>query len=354
MQVLGAIGLLFCQGLSQSVLADCLQADVAAVLNADDECRALDGTTGCALELAQLRAAKVTKPSHALSKEHSKNTPKHKASYHRKKVTYDHPAWINNCKKILIDVGSNIGVNTANSTNPKKYDDAKLLPFFLKHFGEPAWRRTPAGKSGVCALGLEPNHAHDERLQAIEKAYGENNWHVHFYPYAAWSSDGKMPFNKTSTSEKFRNMGDLTNRGAHLSMEQDSSEVVSKHSMVRTVNLADFVASLPKGTVQLMLMDIEGAEYEILAQMMIDKQLCRNDVRSLLVETHDWGDISRWGNGSSFKKNTQPRSLAAIHERVKQMGDMKWCGNDNVTSVGKFDDETFPKDVDDNFGIIQR
>ena len=51
-----------------------------------------------------------------------------------------------------------------------------------------------------------------------------------------------MALNKTADDEKFVDMGDLTKKGAHLSMGQDSK--VSKRNMVRTVNLADFVSSL--------------------------------------------------------------------------------------------------------------
>ena len=96
------------------------------------------------------------------------------------------------------------------------------------------------GFADVCALGFEPNADHTERLQAIEKAY--NGWHVHFYPFAAWSSDGQMALNKAADDEKFVDMGDLTKKGAHLTMGQDSK--VSKRNMVRTANLADFVSSL--------------------------------------------------------------------------------------------------------------
>jgi len=342
--------LLCAQRLVQAGSRDGVDEDMAAILGADDECGMSDGSTVCALEFAQLRAAKLSKPHDDVKEK--------KAKHHSQSKTvadYDHPPWLKNCKKILLDVGSNIGVNVRKLYEPKKYDGAKLLPFFEKYFGEPAWRRTAAGKSGVCALGFEPNDEHTERLQAIEKAYNDNGWHVHFYPFAAWSSEGKMALNKTAGDSKFLDMGDLTKRGAHLSMmQQDSTGKVSKRSLVRTVNLADFVSSLPDATVQLMLMDIEGAEYDTLAQMMMDKKLCRNNVQHLLVETHNWGDIGRWGNGSSFKKSVQPRSLVALRERVSQMGDMKWCGNDNVTSVAKLDDDTFPKDVDDNFGVIQR
>jgi len=343
-RVLGVLSLLCIHSLADAGTPDGVDADMAAFLGADDECSAADGTAVCALELAQLRAAKLSKPDHSTSKKPTKKPT----------VDYEHPPWLKNCKKILLDVGSNIGVNIRKLYEPKKYDGAKLLPFFEKYFGEPAWRRTAAGKSGVCALGFEPNGEHTERLSAIEKAYNDNGWHVHFYPFAAWSSEGKMALNKTADDEKFVNMGDLTKRGAHLSMAQDSKGKVSKRSLVRTVNLADFVSSLPDATVQLMLMDIEGAEYDTLAQMMMDKKLCRNTIQHMLIETHNWGDISRWGNGSSFKKGVQPRSMVALHERVSQMGQLKWCGHDNVTAVSKLDDDTFPKDVDDNFGVIQR
>lgn len=337
-RALGAFSLLCLQSWAYAGNAESLEGDMAAILGADDECSTSDGSSVCALELAQLRALKVSKPH----------------SQHKETVDYDHPQWLKNCKKIMLDVGSNIGVNVRKLYEPKKYNGSTLLPHFDKYFGEPAWRRTPAGKSGVCALGFEPNDEHKERLEAIEKAYNDNGWHVHFYPFAAWSSEGKMALNKTAGDDKFSNMGDLTKRGAHLSMEQDSKAKVSKRSLVRTVNLADFVSSLPNATVQLMLMDVEGAEYETLAQMMMDKKLCRNSIQHMLVETHNWGDISRWGNSTSFKKGVQPRSMNALRERVSQMGKMKWCDQDSVTKVDKFDDDTFPKDVDENFGIVRR
>lgn len=327
--------------------APLIEDEFAASLTTDDECH---GTDTCALELAQLRASKVSKhPSKETKRTKHK---KDKEEEHEKHASYDHPPWLKSCKKIFLDVGCNIGVNVRKLYEPKKYLGAKLLPFFQRHFGEPAWRRSPANHSGLCALGFEPNHDHKSRLAAIEKSYLENGWHVHFYPYAAWSSEGHMAFNKTSL--RSAGMGDLTKQGAHLAMHQGSNVVVSKHDMVRTVNLADFISTLPENTVKLMLMDIEGAEYDTLAQLMMDKRLCRSNVWNLLVEAHDWGDITRWGNASSFKQGTHPRSMTAIRERINQMSDMKWCGDDNVTYVAKLDDETFAKDVDDKFGVIQR
>lgn len=232
------LALLFAASEASALIED----DLAASLTTDDECR---GADTCALELAQLRAAKVSK--HPSKKESKKS--KHKKGDDDKEdeeehVEYHHPAWLKSCKKIFVDVGCNIGVNVRKLYEPKKYLGAKLLPYFQRHFGEPAWRRSPANHSGLCALGFEPNHDHKDRLAAIEKSYLANGWHVHFYPYAAWSSEGHMAFNKTSLRNA--GMGDLTKQGAHLSMRQGVAQVVSKHDMVRTINLAHFISTLPE------------------------------------------------------------------------------------------------------------
>merc|ERR1719201_959030 len=69
-------------------------------------------------------------------------------------------------------------------------------------------------------------------------------------------------------------------------MKSEDTEGTDK---VRTVNAAEFVNSLPEGSVKLVVMDIEGAEYETLAQMMQENVLCANVVNRLLIETHGWG-----------------------------------------------------------------
>jgi len=385
----------------------------SAAVEATDECR----DESCALELAQLRASKiVAQPKHKdASKAHKaklskvqkqestktktatkakgkkakskkaqakktqakkakakkaeskktkseKKTPvgqkqetSHKHSDHAGRESYHHPAWLNDCKRIFVDLGANIGVNVRKMFEPKKYLGDQLEPYFQRHFGGPGWRRAPAEKSHICALAFEPNPQHMPRLKDIEKAYKKNGWQVHFYNYAIWREEGQMTFNNTA----IRDSGaDLTAEGAHLNMREVSAEVVQDDaaiSKVRTINFADFIDTLPKGTVKLVLMDIEGAEYETLAQLMAEKKLCRNWIWNLLVEAHTWGEITHWGKPESFTPGVHPRSMLAIRERVNQMNDMKWCGDsDNVTYVAKLDDETFQKDVDNSFGQVRR
>merc|ERR1719183_2265762 len=260
---------------------------------------------------------------------------------------YEHPDWLSSCKQIFVDLGSNIGVNVRKLYEPEKYHGAKLLPELEKAFGSSADRRSP--ESGLCALDFEPNPEHQERLAKIEDAYTQHGFKVHFYPYAAWRSDGFMALNTTGKREP--SSTDKSSEGAHLSMKSVQWPG-AKDIMVRTVDMANFVQTLPTGSVKLMLMDIEGSEYETLAQLMQKKVMCQGTVDTALVDAHGWGEITHWGDASSFVQGVHPRSYKAVHQRIQQLLDFDWCKPGKVTAVGSMDDETYSNDVDENFGQI--
>jgi len=232
----------------------------------------------------------------------------------------------------------------ASCTNPKKFPDAKLLPIFEENMGSAGWRRATGEQNGLCALGLEPNPEHFDRLKLLEDAYVKHGWNVHFYPFAAYNVEGMMTFNKTT--QRPSEMDANTDAGAHLSMRQ---EVGDASNQVRTVNAAAFINSLPEGSVKLMVMDIEGAEYETLAQMMQENVLCTNTVERLLIETHGWGDVTHWGGPDSFKDGTHPRSFVAVNERLNQLKGVDWCKPGELSRVDEFDDASYSEDVDDHF-----
>merc|ERR1719446_1743977 len=119
--------------------------------------------------------------------------------------------------------------------------------------------------------------------------------------------------------------------------------------MVRTVDMANFFRTLP-GSVKLMLMDIEGSEYETLAQMMQKNVLCQKTVNTALIDAHEWGEITHWGDASSFLSGVHPRSFKAVNQRVQQLIDFNWCESDKVTAIGQLDDESYSNDVDEDFG----
>jgi len=299
-----------------------LPADIAAALDADDMCS--EGGHSCALELAQLRASALSVT----------NEP-----------DYGHPAWLSSCKKIFLDLGSSSGVNVRMLYEPEKYAGASLVKSLEKTFGTAEKRKVNSDSSGLCALGLEPNPSHGERLKKLQESYEAKGWHAHFYPLAAWKGDGYMAFNTTA---KHRGSDGATDAGAHLSMKS-SQWPGEKELMVRTANLSAFVRSLPV-PVSLAVMDIEGSEYEVLAQLMQRATLCRNFIEKTLVQPHDSGEITQWGKADSFAAGTHPRSFTAIQQRLDQVSKFQWCAPNGVSEIGEFYDSSFSQDVDDKFG----
>jgi FkbM family methyltransferase len=258
---------------------------------------------------------------------------------------YGHPAWLSECKRVFVDLGCNNGVNIRKLYEPKKFDSASILSVFDEEMGSAGWRRAPGKQNGMCALGLEPNPDHFDRLKKLEDAYQKHGWNVHFYPMAAYNIEGKMSFNKTT--QRPSEVDHTTAAGAHLSMKQEVGEGSLE---VRTVNAAEFINSLPEGSVKLVVMDIEGAEYETLAQMMQENVLCANVVNRLLVETHGWGDVTHWGGPDSFAGDVHPRSFQAVVQRMEQLKGVDWCKPGELSKVEEFDDASYAEDVDDNFG----
>jgi len=388
---------------------DISPADLSASLGTDDECRANDD---CALELIQLRVAKKSQrdapdtneqaesnvtaeeatptaeeenptaeeespgaeveanqdaPSAELQNEPDTNeqaesnpaaeeanpdaeveanpdAPSADVSDAPATQDFGHPEWLSECKRIFVDLGCNNGVNIRKLFEPKKFPDASIVSVFDEEMGSAGWRRAPGKQNGLCALGLEPNPEHLDRLNELQAAYEKHGWNVHFYPFAAYNAEGKMSFNKTT--QRPSDVDHSTAAGAHLSMKQETGEGSLE---VRTVNAAEFINSLPEGSVKLMVMDIEGAEYETLAQMMQENVLCTNVVNRLLIETHGWGDVTHWGGPESFGGGTHPRSFQAVVERLEQLKGVEWCKPGELSQVDEFDDASYAEDVDDKF-----
>jgi len=256
---------------------------------------------------------------------------------------YAHPVWLRSCSSILLDLGSNNGVNIRKLYEPEKYGGAKVLPYFDEVFGHSHARQVPASKTGLCALGLEPNPEHHDRLKMVQKAYKEQGWNVHFYPFASWSKDGFMALNMTGKKEP--PTASKVGEGSHLSM-RSLSWAESREVTTRTVDIAAFIKSLPDHSVKLMIMDIEGAEYQSLAQLMQKNVLCHKTVQKALIAAHPWGEIAHWGDNSTFHVGVHPRSYSAIRQRMDQMKDYEWCAPGKVTDVLEFDDSMYSEDVE--------
>jgi len=211
-------------------------------------------------------------------------------------VDYEHPEWLSHCKAIYLDVGSNNGVQIRKFYEPALYPEATVLPLFDKHFGSPSERCPPGNQTGLCVLGMEPNPLHSDRLSKLQQAYRAKGWYVHFYPFAAAYADGTAIFEIDLTD------GGNEYWGAGLAMAHKD------RVQVRTVNFASFLKSLPVG-VALMKMDIEGAEWDVMAGLEEQGLLCKNVINEAYVEVHEWGDVTHWA---------RPRSMNQIDMSVRQ------------------------------------
>jgi FkbM family methyltransferase len=236
---------------------------------------------------------------------------------------FDHPPWLSSCKSIYLDVGSNLGVQIRKFFEPDKYPDAPVLPLFESTFGN-GQVRTEANSSNCC-LGIEPNPIHWKHLKSIELNYTKKGWHVHFYPYAAWKTEGTMSF-----AGHKEDVGHAS-WGAHL--DYNTRVATSSDTQVRTVDLAAFIKSLPDHSVKLMKLDIEGAEYETVSHMISEKVLCQTTVEKTFMEVHSWGEITTWRdnrtyeamqrhvNGTACNDNSSPTTLVLMDDETYTLDD---------------------------------
>jgi len=313
--------------------------DFATVFGDDDECSA--DQSACALELSQLRASKVkASPGPANVAASAFAGPAELLQQPKIQVTegpgvtavdYGHPEWLQSCHTIFLDLGSGKGANFHKLFEPNQFPESKMMPIIDAAIGSRGWRRAPFEKTGLCALGLEPDPALQEELLSTQQEFEQQGWHVHFYPMAAWVRDGYMLFDTSSQPDEV-DAGDHQ----HLSMSSPMAQEAGD-GMVPTVDIASFIASLPPKTVKLMVVDIEGAEYEALAGLMQQRLMCQYFVGHALIRAREWGNIEHWGALESFSPGVHPRSFLGITERMRQLKDLSWCAPGEPTEVLELD-----------------
>jgi len=242
---------------------------------------------------------------------------------------YDHPSWLSECRSIYLDMGSNRGVQVRKLFEGWKYEGAPLVKIMRERFGVEALAQ-PSSVSGICALGFEPNPNHHLRLSHLQDAYVSRGWNVHFYPFAAWSAEGTM----NMLHRRQKSIYSLQKGGARLGTGDE------KGTPTRTIDMAMFLGSLPPRSVRLWKLDVEGAEWEVLAHLVKHNLLCHNHVAEIMTELHcnqlySNARESSWRHGCSIEG-----ILGALA--------LQRCSG-NVTSIQDLDDEEFGNDVDDQF-----
>lgn len=209
---------------------------------------------------------------------------------------YDHPTWLQACTKILLDLGSGSGEHVRMMYEPETFTKSNAVLVIQQIFGNPDQRRLPGNESGICVLGMEPDPHYAAPLEELKQKYQARGWNVHFYPFAAWSSDGLVTLPQIS--------------GEGAASEPDAA------ARVRSIDIADFARSLnPSFGVRMMIMDMGGAEYESLAHLLETTMMCQSIIKSLLVSASEQGNVTRWA-GPALPQIGQGRSIGDIKKRV--------------------------------------
>lgn len=180
------------------------------------------------------------------------------------------------CQGLYLDVGTNVGTQIRKLYNPEFFPGSRSESLFQSAFpGIP--------RSSVCTYGFEPNPQHDPWLQEVEKNLQCHQFNVKiFTKTAAHTKDGNMTFYRDlKTPEKYQEWG------ASLTNWQKNSEESAVN--VATIDLASFVRDYfdciyPRKIPVFMKMDVEGAEYGIMENMLSTGVLCQ--VSKMTIEWH--------------------------------------------------------------------
>jgi len=77
------------------------------------------------------------------------------------------------CLHLYFDFSTNVGIEIRKLFEPELYPGSEIIPIFDSYFGNAFERRIPGA---VCAIGVEPNIAHEERLKRLESSYNNHSW----------------------------------------------------------------------------------------------------------------------------------------------------------------------------------
>jgi FkbM family methyltransferase len=125
-------------------------------------------------------------------------------------------------------------------------------------------------RHGVRAFGVDPTRKHGDALRSLEGQYAGRFTHV---PCAIASSDGVLTFHESRTNESGSLLDD------HVNVTHDPTTSYE----VDAVTLGSLLKRLGVGSVDILKLDLEGAEYALFDGMTPDQLLPFDQV---FVEFH--------------------------------------------------------------------
>ena len=174
------------------------------------------------------------------------------------------------CEALYLDVGTNVGVQLHKLFEPAKFGGSPVLRVFDELFGVDRFCRT-------CAIGIEPNPRHTQRLDTLESALGAAGAGVIVLRGAAGTSESHVTLSLPKLGNKegvdldarvgaftARNNGRATPRELRVTVPQFDLGAIIRHVHGR----------LPAPRRLLMKLDVEGQEYRILPDLMLSQSFC--------------------------------------------------------------------------------
>mmetsp|Transcript_82311 Transcript_82311/g.163325 ORF Transcript_82311/g.163325 Transcript_82311/m.163325 type:complete len:165 (-) Transcript_82311:92-586(-) len=135
----------------------------------------------------------------------------------------------------------------------------------------------------------------------------------------------------------FTGNGGGADLGAHLTLMQWEDVVV------RAIDIASFISSLPAGSVKLMKLDIEGEEFNVVDRLAEAGAVCKDVVQAAILEVHNVTSITTWANTSRWGgREPSADGLASFLQGQP-------CEHGAMDMLSQ-DDEQYFDDVNEDFG----
>lgn len=252
------------------------------------------------------------------------------------------------CKHIYLDLGSNIGVQIRKLAEPDKYPNASVVPIFDRYFG--------SRPCDVCAIGMEPNPHHRERLAELQLELQQAGFGALMLFAAASDNDANLTlrFSKDSNrsdleiaaSTKF--VDSWPSRRLKLMLQNTVQLTMPAVSVAQLISLVRRL--LPRDGKLVMKLDVEGKEFDILHSLLEPAwALCQVD--ATFIEFHpieyipqaERLDACRLQNmvlGEGYSENGANRLLGMDMPSEVRRGIPSTCR----TRVWALDDESYSKD----------
>ena len=190
------------------------------------------------------------------------------------------PPWLPGCMMFYLDLGAGVGETIQTVYEPGLFPKSQLVNGLQEKFQGMAKKRNFFSKQ-LCILGFEPSNKYWSKLQKIERNYSTKGYKLHVFPSAVIDKNENITLYIESNRRK-------SHWGASIFKSNDSGHKYTRHK-VKGISLAKFIKDVLKSKpIPVMKMDIGGAEYGVLLDLLDRGLLCYKYIQLIVAEFHDF------------------------------------------------------------------